>query len=90
MRGKKTQIGDALTKKQRRILDFIVESQRTGPSPTISEIMNRFGIKSQNGVVCHLKAMEKQGYLKQEPLHARSIEVLDTGRAETLWGSFAV
>ena len=36
-----------------------------------------FEIKSPNGVMCHLKALEKKGLIKRESFSARAIQLLD-------------
>lgn len=53
-----------LTDRQQQVLDYI-QSHITekGCSPTIREIGKAFGIVSPNGVMCHLKALEKKGRL---------------------------
>lgn len=53
---------DGLTERQRAIFDFIVEFIReNGGSPSVREIGDRFEIRSPNGVMCHLKALQKKG-----------------------------
>lgn len=53
-----------ITKRQRSILEFIIESIRdNGYPPTIAEIGEAFGISSTNGVNDHLVALEKKGYI---------------------------
>ena len=50
-----------LTERQREIYDFIkskIESR--GYGPTVREIGLAFEIRSPNGVMCHLKALEKK------------------------------
>ena len=60
-----------LTKTQQAILKAICRSIRdTGRQPTIREIGNRFGIASPNGVVCHLKALQRKGYVQRMPQQA--------------------
>ena len=50
-----------LTSKQQRIYDFICERiDDRGFPPTIRDIGGTFGIRSPNGVMCHLKALEKK------------------------------
>src|SRR5204863_5423382 len=50
-----------LTERQREIYEFIRERiERRGYGPTVREIGEGFGIKSPNGVMCHLKALEKK------------------------------
>jgi repressor LexA len=54
----------ALTDRQKSILDFIVgEFKRTFIIPTVREIGAEFGIKSTNGVVDHLRALERKGWI---------------------------
>jgi repressor LexA len=68
----------SLTERQRDIYDFIrskIESR--GYGPTVREIGLAFDIKSPNGVMCHLKALEKKGLIKREGFSARAIQLLD-------------
>jgi repressor LexA len=65
-----------LTRRQREILDFInrkIESR--GFPPTIRDIGNAFEIKSPNGVMCHLKALEKKGFISRQGKSARAIQI---------------
>jgi len=67
-----------LTDKQRSIYDFIrnlIESR--GYGPTVREIGEHFEIQSPNGVMCHLKALEKKGFIIRDPNHARAIQLVD-------------
>ena len=59
---------DNLTEKQLAVYEFIRDKIRTrGYGPTVREIGANFNIKSPNGVVCHLKALEKKGIITREP-----------------------
>jgi repressor LexA len=74
---------DALTDRQREILDFISRSiAKRGYPPTLREIGSHFGIKSTNGVNDHLRALEKKGYLHREDLKSRALRpiVSSTGQ----------
>jgi repressor LexA len=74
----------SLTAKQKIIYDFIREKiEKRGYGPTIREIGSAFGIKSPNGVMCHLKALQKKGLINRELKSARAIELVDyhPGRA---------
>jgi SOS-response transcriptional repressor LexA len=63
-----------LTPRQAMILEFVSSRITTkGSSPTIRELMSRFGIRSPNGVLCHLKAMERKGVIVRDPHRARGI-----------------
>src|SRR5215470_17865113 len=73
-----------LTERQREIYDFIREKiESRGYGPTVREIGINFKIKSPNGVMCHLKALEKKGLIKREGFSARAIQLVDhlPGRA---------
>lgn len=70
-----------LTERQREIYEFIrnkIESR--GYGPTVREIGLEFEIKSPNGVMCHLKALEKKGLIKRELHSARAIQLVNHRR----------
>src|SRR5829696_2889122 len=77
-------MADALTQRQREILDFISASiVERGFPPTLREIGEHFSIKSTNGVNDHLKALEKKGHLRREDLKSRAMRpVLPDGSGE--------
>lgn len=55
---------DNLTDRQRDIYRYIRNQMAFhGHAPTYREIGVEFGIKSPNGVMCHLTALEKKGFL---------------------------
>src|SRR5262249_10804458 len=67
-----------LTERQREIYDFIkgkIESR--GYGPTVREIGESFEIRSPNGVMCHLKALEKKGLIVRKGFSARAIQLVD-------------
>ena len=67
-----------LTERQKEIYEFIrkkIESR--GYGPTVREIGVAFKIKSPNGVMCHLKALEKKGLITREEHSARAIQLVD-------------
>jgi repressor LexA len=67
-------MADALTFRQREILDFISASiVERGFPPTLREIGEHFQIRSTNGVNDHLKALEKKGHLRREDLKSRAM-----------------
>ncbi len=69
---------DALTPRQREIYHFIRgKIQGRGYGPTVREIGLEFQIKSPNGVMCHLKALQKKGLIHREPNMSRAIQLLD-------------
>jgi repressor LexA len=72
-----------LTGKQAEIYQFIrQEIESMGYAPAIRDIGTRFKITSPNGVMCHLKALEKKGFIrrpkgdKQQSI-ARGIQLTD-------------
>jgi len=69
---------DALTPRQREIYNFIRSKiQGRGYGPTVREIGLHFEIKSPNGVMCHLKALQKKGLIHREPNISRAIQLLE-------------
>jgi repressor LexA len=67
-----------LTTRQREIYDFIKDKiESRGYGPTVREIGLHFEIRSPNGVMCHLKALEKKGLIKREGFSARAIQLVD-------------
>ena len=63
----------ALTKRQAAILAFIRAQIAIGLPPTFREIGNRFGITSPNGVMCHIRALEKKGQIVRDRRLSRAI-----------------
>ena len=50
-----------LTEKQKAVYEFIRDKIRNrGYGPTVREIGQHFEIRSPNGVMCHLKALERK------------------------------
>ncbi|HEV3261778.1 MAG TPA: transcriptional repressor LexA [Gemmataceae bacterium] len=67
-----------LTDRQREIYEFIADKiEGRGYGPTVREIGEGFGIRSPNGVMCHLKALEKKGLIKREGFQARAIQLTE-------------
>ena len=67
---------DVLTKRQRAVYEFIRDKiVGRGYGPTVREIGEEFEISSPNGVMCHLKALEKKGLITREPNMSRAIQL---------------
>src|SRR5215510_2093999 len=67
---------DQLTKRQKAVYEFIRDKIRNrGYGPTVREIGEQFDIASPNGVMCHLKALEKKGMITREPNMSRAIQL---------------
>lgn len=65
---------DQLTSRQADVFEFIKDRvQSRGYGPTVREIGEHFDISSPNGVMCHLRALEKKGLLKRVRKHDRAI-----------------
>lgn len=72
-----------LTSRQREIFDYFREVFATdGTSPTVREIGSHFGIRSPNGVMCHLRALTKKGILikREGPQSSRCVRIADAYR----------
>lgn len=70
-----------LTNRQREIYEFIREKiESRGYGPTVREIGDAFNIKSPNGVMCHLKALQNKGWILREGFSARAIQLVDYER----------
>ena len=66
----------SLTQRQQDVYDLIrglIVSR--GYGPTVREIGENFGIKSPNGVMCHLRALERKGLIRRSPNKSRAIEL---------------
>ena len=55
-----------MTAKQQAIYNYIRKHiEMKGFPPAIRDICDEFGISSPNGVMCHLKALQKKGYINR-------------------------
>lgn len=53
-----------MTNKQQKLLDFMVAYwQKSGIPPSIREMCTHMNISSPNGIMGHLLALEKNGYV---------------------------
>lgn len=75
---------NSLTARQRAVYELIrgliVER---GYGPTVREIAQHFEIGSPNGVMCHLRALERKGLITRQAKRSRAIELVaeaDRGR----------
>jgi repressor LexA len=67
-----------LTRRQQEIYDFIKDKiLNRGYGPTVREIGTHFGIRSPNGVMCHLKALEKKEMISRDERMSRAITLTD-------------
>lgn len=71
----------SLTSRQREIYDFVKDKiVNRGYGPTVREIGTAFGIRSPNGVMCHLKALERKGLITRESHMSRAIQLTDSSQ----------
>ncbi|MCM2374959.1 transcriptional repressor LexA [Aporhodopirellula aestuarii] len=65
-----------LTDRQKKVYELIRSLiQERGYGPTVREIGEHFGIKSPNGVMCHLRALERKGLISRKANKSRAIEL---------------
>lgn len=66
-----------LTKRQREILDFIVNFQlEKGYSPSYREIADNFHLSSVSTIHQHIKGLEDKGFIDKDYNRARSLDIL--------------
>lgn len=71
-----------LSKKQREVYDFLVQSMHCGASPTVREIGSAVGLRSPSSVQSILNTLEEYGYIKRDPLLKRSVRIAN--RSESM------
>jgi repressor LexA len=82
---------NALTERQRQVLDFLKEyASEKGYPPTMREVAQSLGIKWTKGVEKHFQALEKKGYIKRSS-GARTLEIegFSRGRSVPVIGTIA-
>ena len=73
---------EALTARQRRILDFISETVRDrGYPPTVREIGEAVGLTSSSSVHAQLANLERRGLLRKDPTKPRAMTLSENERA---------
>jgi repressor LexA len=61
-----------VTDRQLEVLEFLRRYQREhGMPPTTREICDEFGFASTNSAACHLRSLEKLGFVTHRPMIAR-------------------
>jgi repressor LexA len=66
-----------ITPRQKAVLEFISDYiGQSGYPPTFQEIADAFGFVSKHGVVRHLEALERKGYITRSDTLARSIRIV--------------
>lgn len=73
------EVKPTLTSRQKEIYEFLKDKIRNrGYGPTVREIGSHFGIRSPNGVMCHLKALERKGLITRESHMSRAIQLAES------------
>jgi repressor LexA len=76
-------VGKGLTKRQREILTYVLDSmQQRGYPPSVREIGTALGLTSSSTVHSHLAALEKKGFIHRDPSKPRAIEILKDGASQ--------
>lgn len=71
-------INTMLTDRQQQVLDFIQHQQRaTGVIPSMREIKEHFGFRSETAAVGHVHALESKGALQRQPGKRRALVLHD-------------
>ena len=70
-----------LTERQQKVYQFLKDKiVNRGYGPTVREIGDEFNIRSPNGVIGHLKALEKKGLITRQSNISRSIQLCDNSQ----------
>lgn len=68
---------NALTRRQKQILDFIHRSQQTtGVTPSLRDIAREFEFRSMTTAAEHVQALRKKGALAGQPRRARALQIV--------------
>ncbi|MCW8859665.1 MAG: transcriptional repressor LexA [Deltaproteobacteria bacterium] len=74
-----------LTPRQKQTYEFILQYlERQGFAPTLQEIAIHLGVRGNLGVLRHLAALEKKGYLRRTTGQSRGIVLLRTPASKLL------
>jgi repressor LexA len=75
---------ETMTPRQASIFEFIKNQIiDRGYGPTVREIAQQFNISSPNGVMCHLRAIEKKGLIIRQANKSRAIELSEEYRQQS-------
>jgi repressor LexA len=76
-----------LTPQQELIYRFIFEhTMREGFQPSMRELQLHFDLNSPNGTMCHMKALQKKGYIRLGRGQSRANRFLKTPDGESFTG----
>lgn len=72
-----------LTRRQTRVLDWITKYiSKHRWAPTVREIGRGMRISSPSGVMCHLRALERKGWIVRSPRESRAMYVVEDAHVE--------
>src|SRR5919108_4802449 len=75
-RAKKTAGVDALGPRQKKVLDFILETvEERGYPPSVREIADAVGLASPSTVHAPLEPLQKKGYIRKDATKPRAIAI---------------
>jgi repressor LexA len=78
----RSEAGDGLTQRQRRVLEVIRDSiERRGYPPSVREIGEAVGLSSASSVAHQLTVLQKKGWLRRDPNRPRALDVRLPGDA---------
>ena len=71
---------EEITLRQKKVLDFITDHlERCGYPPTLREIGGHLGVSGTLGVIKHLEALERKGFIRKTAGSSRGIMVTNHG-----------
>lgn len=65
-----------LTDRQREVLDVLRAHERTVVDLSVREIGDLLDIRSPNGVIAHLNALEHKRFITRDRVRARGIQIV--------------
>jgi repressor LexA len=69
-----------LTARQADLLRYLKEFiQANGYAPSVREICSAMGVKSTNGVIEHLKELQRKGRIWRAPGRGRALRIVEVG-----------
>jgi repressor LexA len=72
----RSEAGDGLTQRQRRVLEVIHDSiERRGYPPSVREIGEAVGLSSASSVAHQLSVLQRKGWLRRDPNRPRALDV---------------
>jgi repressor LexA len=78
----RSETGDGLTQRQRRVLEVIRDSiERRGYPPSVREIGEAVGLSSASSVAHQLSVLQRKGWLRRDPNRPRALDVRLPGEA---------